>query len=82
LLLALLTGLAALSGGLVFAYALSALGVVVMHVALAMVMGGAGLRDWQALVKAPFLLAWKLANLPAIIRAAAGGGEWKRTSRS
>jgi len=56
--------------------------VVVMHVALAMVMGGAGLRDWQALVKAPFLLAWKLANLPAILRAAAGGAEWKRTSRS
>jgi len=82
LLLALLTGLAALSGGLVFAYALAALGVVVMHVALAMVMGGAGLRDWQALVKAPFLLAWKLANLPAILRAAAGGAEWKRTSRS
>jgi cellulose synthase/poly-beta-1,6-N-acetylglucosamine synthase-like glycosyltransferase len=82
LLLAILTGLAALSGSLASVYAITALAVVALHVALAMVMGGAGARDWQALMTAPFLLAWKLANFPAIIRAATGGAEWKRTSRS
>ncbi len=82
LLLAIMTGLAAAFGGFAFLYAVSALGLVALHVTLAMVMGGSGVRDWQALMTAPFLLVCKIANLPAIIHAARGGADWKRTSRS
>jgi len=81
LLLAMLTGLAAIAGSFALVYALAALGLVALHVALAMIKGDASVRDWQALMTVPFLLAWKLANLPATIRSAASGSAWKRTIR-
>ena len=77
----LLVALLFVAGGWLPAYAGAALGLVVVHVLAAMWLGGAGWRDWQALLSAPFYMLWKLMNFSRILRAARRGVAWKRTSR-
>ncbi len=77
----LLVLLAFVGTGWLAGYAGAALALVVLHVLIAMWLGGAGWRDWQALFSAPFYLVWKLMNLSRILQAARKGARWKRTAR-
>lgn len=62
-------------------YALVALGVVILHVAVAMIIGKASWSDWKALASAPFYILWKLSKLGGILRTARKKAAWKRTRR-
>jgi cellulose synthase/poly-beta-1,6-N-acetylglucosamine synthase-like glycosyltransferase len=61
-------------------YALTGLGVVALHVGIAVAIGGTQ-RDLLALLQAPFYLIWKIVQLPLLLRTARGDAEWVRTSR-
>ncbi len=63
------------------AYAAFGLGVVLLHVLTALVVGKASARDWLALLAAPGYVAWKLALVPAIARASGKSAHWVRTER-
>ena len=62
-------------------YACAALMLVILHVSAAIVVGGGDVRDFAALMAAPFYLVWKLVNAPAILRSARRGAPWVRTAR-
>lgn len=62
-------------------YALAALAVVGVHVAIGVAQGGASARDVGALALAPLYIAWKVAVLPATIRQARRNSRWVRTTR-
>ncbi len=68
-------------GGLFSGYALFALLLVLLHIVVAMFVGGATLADWKALISAPFFIVWKVTKLSGILKAAGKGATWKRTSR-
>jgi hypothetical protein len=62
-------------------YALCATALVAFHVSAAIVVGGGGLRDFAALLAAPFYVLWKLAAVPGIVRSAGPSAAWIRTER-
>lgn len=62
-------------------YALSALGLVALHVVVAVLIGGGGWRDFAALLSTPFYVVWKIAALPKILRSARSATPWIRTDR-
>ncbi|HGG60163.1 MAG TPA: glycosyltransferase [Gammaproteobacteria bacterium] len=80
LLMLLLVAWLAGSGGLMI-YGVFALLLIVSHIVIALILGRATLDDWKALFSAPFYMLWKLGKLPAILKFAGKGAEWKRTSR-
>jgi cellulose synthase/poly-beta-1,6-N-acetylglucosamine synthase-like glycosyltransferase len=63
-------------------YATLALTVVILHVALALAVGGATWRDVLVIGLVPLYLLWKLATLPAVMRSAARNAPWRRTERA
>ncbi len=56
--------------------------VLTLHVAAALDVGEASLRDLRALAIAPGYLAWKLLRLPATLLQARGDAPWVRTARA
>jgi cellulose synthase/poly-beta-1,6-N-acetylglucosamine synthase-like glycosyltransferase len=62
-------------------YALTALAVIVAHVAAAIVVGGGNVEDLVSLAAAPFYVAWKLTISPIIFRSASHSASWIRTER-
>ncbi len=67
--------------GWLMAYGVLALLLTVAHIVIALIVGRATIDDWKALFGAPFYMLWKVSKLPAILRFAGKGAEWKRTSR-
>lgn len=63
-------------------YALLGLGIVALHLALALRLGRAGWREAAALLLAPFYLAWKLVILLDITHSAGRRAAWLRTPRN
>jgi acetyltransferase-like isoleucine patch superfamily enzyme len=61
---------------------LAMLGIVALHVAVAMCSGRASRRHWLALLRLPFYLTWSLTGLPRALRCARGTAAWIRTPRS
>ncbi|CAB3746273.1 hypothetical protein GQ57_10350 [Burkholderia sp. MSh2] len=57
------------------------LGIVALHVAVAMRAGRASRRHWLALLRLPLHLAWSLTGLPHALRCARGTAAWVRTPR-
>ena len=57
------------------------LAIVAAHVATALALAGGGMRDLQALLRAPFYVLWKLRMLGAIRAGARKDAEWVRTPR-
>ena len=55
--------------------------VLTAHVAVAIGVGGGGLRDAAALLAAPFYVLWKLLLTPRIALASRRGAGWVRTDR-
>lgn len=62
-------------------YAMSALGLVVLHVLAAIRVGRGGLAELLAFAGAPFYVAWKLAMTLRILKAARRDANWVRTDR-
>ena len=62
-------------------YARVALALVVLHVCAGIVVGGGGMRDFAALIAAPFYIAWKLTATSAILKATSRAAPWIRTPR-
>jgi cellulose synthase/poly-beta-1,6-N-acetylglucosamine synthase-like glycosyltransferase len=62
-------------------YAACGLGLVLVHVFAAMILGGAAWRDLVALAGAPFYLVWKGLMIPKLIRGARASSSWVRTER-
>ncbi|MDD2768031.1 MAG: glycosyltransferase family 2 protein [Methylococcus sp.] len=58
------------------------LGMVGLHVAAALAVGGAGWRDWAALAGAPFYILWKLTLGKRLLASAGKQAAWVRTERS
>ena len=58
------------------------LGIVVFHLAAALIRCGGTWRDVLALTSAPFYIAWKLLLLPTLLRNARAGTQWVRTERA
>lgn len=63
------------------AYGLLGLAVVALHVGVALLWTGGGLRDIRAIATAPFYLLWKLRMLGAVFGGARKDAEWVRTPR-
>ncbi len=61
--------------------ALGGLGIVALHVGVAMRLGGAGARELSVLALAPLYMVWKLTRALSIARASGGDAEWVRTAR-
>jgi cellulose synthase/poly-beta-1,6-N-acetylglucosamine synthase-like glycosyltransferase len=64
------------------AIALAGLGVVALHLAAAIRVGGGGMRDIAVLAAAPFYVIWKLMLVPRLIRSSRSGTAWVRTERA
>jgi len=62
-------------------YALFALLIVVIHVLMALWVGGGTLRDLRVLLIAPFYILWKLMLLPRLFKTARKNATWVRTAR-
>ena len=69
------------AGGFFTWYALASLGLVAVHVIVAMIVGKASAADWKALASAPFYILWKIANIAGIVKTAGKGADWNRTER-
>ncbi len=63
------------------AYAACGLAAVAGHLVVALVLGRALPADVAALAAAPVYVAWKIARLPATLRASHPGARWQRTDR-
>jgi len=63
------------------AYAAAGLGVLALHVAVALVAARARPADVAALAAAPFYLLWKLRLLPRLLAGASRRTSWVRTER-
>jgi hypothetical protein len=63
-------------------WALFSLSVVGAHVSTALIVGGAGIDELIALMLAPWYLAWKILQLPDILRSARRDTHWIRTERT
>ena len=62
-------------------YAASALGLVAVHVAAAIAVGGGSTDDLKALLKAPGYILWKTRMLKNIFAASKKDQDWVRTGR-
>src|SRR5581483_20036 len=62
-------------------YAACGLAAVAGHLVVALVLGRALPADVAALAAAPVYVAWKIARLPATLRASHPGARWQRTDR-
>lgn len=62
-------------------YASFSLGVVFLHLMAALAIAKAGLRDYTALLMAPFYLVWKIGMLIPIYYASKKDSKWIRTER-
>jgi cellulose synthase/poly-beta-1,6-N-acetylglucosamine synthase-like glycosyltransferase len=63
------------------AYAIAALGLVVIHVLCAALLGEHPWRTMAALATAPFYILWKVTTLNSVISASRRGANWVRTGR-
>lgn len=63
-------------------YTLAALGLVVAHLTIAVIVAGGKLDDLTVLFAAPFYIAWKLMLSLNILRFARKDAKWLRTERS
>jgi hypothetical protein len=63
-------------------WALFSLSVVGAHVSTALIVGGGGIDELIALMLAPWYLAWKILQLPDILRSARRDTHWIRTERT
>jgi hypothetical protein len=63
-------------------WALFSLSVVGAHVSTAFIVGGGGMSELIALMLAPWYLAWKMLQLPDILRSARRDMRWIRTERT
>lgn len=70
-----------LGKGVVWAYGLAALALVVVHVIRGMQLGQVSAGHWKALAGVPVYIFWKLANLGGILKMARKNAGWKRTER-
>jgi cellulose synthase/poly-beta-1,6-N-acetylglucosamine synthase-like glycosyltransferase len=61
---------------------IAGLGVVLIHLVAASVIGGGGWRDLGTLAMAPFYVVWKLMLIPAVLRNARSNHAWVRTRRN
>jgi hypothetical protein len=61
--------------------AAAALGLVVVHVLLAAILGGQFLKSAIALAAAPFYILWKITTLGAVFAASRKDAGWVRTAR-
>lgn len=61
---------------------LAGFGIVLLHLAAALVVGGSSWRDVGTLAIAPFYILWKLTQIPALLRNARSGNTWVRTKRN
>jgi cellulose synthase/poly-beta-1,6-N-acetylglucosamine synthase-like glycosyltransferase len=64
------------------AVALGGLGIVVLHLAAAIIVTGGGMQDVAALLAAPFYIVWKILLIPRLARAARAESAWTRTERT
>ena len=78
---AIIAGALLIPSALIRIYALSALLMVAVHVAVAVIVGGGDLSDFAALLAAPFYVAQKLALAGKIFRSARHDAAWIRTER-
>lgn len=62
-------------------YAAVGLGVVALHVAVAVAVSRRGLRDLPALIAVPFYIVWKIGMSRMIARAGRRDATWVRTER-
>ena len=69
-------------GGWQALYGLGALALVLVHVLLAIAVGGGGAPEYAALCRAPFYVLWKLRLLPKLLRTASRKAGWERTQRA
>ena len=63
-------------------WALFSFSVVGAHVSTALIVGGGGIDELIALMLAPWYLAWKILQLPDILRSARRDTHWIRTERT
>jgi hypothetical protein len=61
---------------------LAGAGVVLLHLATAIVVGGGSWRDVGTLAVAPFYVLWKLTQIPSLLRNARANNTWARTKRN
>lgn len=61
---------------------LAGAGVVLLHLATAIVVGGGSWRDVGTLAVAPFYVLWKLTQIPSLLRNARSNNTWARTKRN
>jgi cellulose synthase/poly-beta-1,6-N-acetylglucosamine synthase-like glycosyltransferase len=61
---------------------LAGAGVVLLHLATAIVVGGGSWRDVGTLAVAPFYVLWKLTQIPSLLRNARPNNTWARTKRN
>jgi cellulose synthase/poly-beta-1,6-N-acetylglucosamine synthase-like glycosyltransferase len=62
-------------------YAGIALGIVLIHILVALWVGGGTLKDVAILASVPFYILWKLTRLPLVIKTARKVASWVRTQR-
>jgi cellulose synthase/poly-beta-1,6-N-acetylglucosamine synthase-like glycosyltransferase len=63
-------------------YGLFLVALLLVHVAVAVALGGNAMQSLASLATAPGYMFWKLARLGAIIRSARPEAEWLRTART
>jgi cellulose synthase/poly-beta-1,6-N-acetylglucosamine synthase-like glycosyltransferase len=64
------------------AVGLFGLGVVVFHLAAAIIVTGGGFADVAALLAAPFYVGWKILLIPRLARSSGAKAAWARTERA
>ena len=62
-------------------YALGGLGVLALHVLVALRVGGGRWRDLGILATVPLYMAWKIAILPILLKTSGRDATWIRTQR-
>ncbi len=60
---------------------LAGLGIVALHLLVAIVVGGGGWQEIVVLLCAPFYVAWKIMLLPAVLASSRAKTAWVRTER-
>jgi len=61
---------------------LAGIGIVLLHLTAAIVVGGGSWRDIGTLAIAPFYILWKLILIPSLLRNARSNNAWVRTRRN
>jgi hypothetical protein len=64
------------------AVALAGLGIVVLHLAAAIIVTGGGVEDVAALLAAPFYIIWKILLIPRLAKSVGAKTVWTRTERA